>query len=189
MKDIANMNVPPHFKHLSGSDGILFGVSTLHKLGIPYTDSLEAADTLPSTCTCCSTVILGPETDTLTRAQRLWLWQAHMARCGGPGGRWLQVHDVLKLGLKHLILCHSEPGGTLAPGDRVDYELSGLQTDASKPGDVYRRMLGALRDIAMDVCIASCTKKTGLTDAADNPDHIQPSRRRSISLRRTTNPA
>jgi len=32
-------------------------------------------------------------------------------------------------------------------------------------------MLGALRDIAMDVCIASCTKKTGLTDAADNPDH------------------
>ena len=79
----------------------------------------------------------------------------------------------MKLGLKHLIFCHSSaPIGTLAPGDRVDYELTGLRTDVSKHGDVYKRMLGALRDIAMDVCIASCTKKTGLSNSyAVNPDH------------------
>ena len=32
-------------------------------------------------------------------------------------------------------------------------------------------MPGALKDIAMDICISSCTKKTGLRKAATNPDH------------------
>ena len=72
-KDIANLHVPPHFKHLSGSDGILYSVATLHKFGIPYATSVAIADELPATCTCCLSTVLGPETQALTRLQRLWL--------------------------------------------------------------------------------------------------------------------
>ena len=45
---------------------------------------------------------------------KLFLWQMHMGRCSGPGGRVLQVHEVAKLALNQLCLCHHDPAFRVA---------------------------------------------------------------------------
>ena len=54
----------------------------------------------------------------------------------------------------------------------MECEIKGLRTDASKPGDVFRQTTGALKDIAVDVCISSCTRSSALKDSANDPDAV-----------------
>jgi len=94
----------------------------------------------------------------------------HMARCSGPGGRVLHIHEVLKLALKNLCLCHHDPGGVLCHSDSVDCEPRHLRHDGSKPGDLYRTVPGGIKDVAMDVTTSSCTCPTNVVCASVNTD-------------------
>ena len=93
-----------------------------------------------------------------------------MARCSGPGGRVLHVHEVLKLALKNLCLCHHDPGGVLCHSNSVDCEPRHLRHDGSKPGDLYRTVPGGIKDVAMDVTTSSCTCPTNVVCASVNTD-------------------
>ena len=45
-----------------------------------------------------------------------------------------------------------------------------LRHDGSKPGDLYRTVPGAIKDVAMDVTTSSCTCPTNVVDASISTD-------------------
>ncbi len=78
-----------------------------------------------------------------------------MGRCGGDGRR-LQAHEVVKRGLRDLVLSNSNPGGASFPASGILIEPPHLRRDKSRPGDIMA--LGRdvhMLDTAMDLVIAS----------------------------------
>ena len=176
LQAVAKLTVPPQYKHAGSDEGPLYCISALQKFGLPYKSLVSSANSLPATCPLCykdfDSAHFGLDSPPLY--VKLFLWQMHMGRCTGPGGRILQVHEVSKLALMRLCLCHHDPGGVLCPTSSISCEPRHLRHDGSKPGDLYRTVPGAVKDIAMDVTTSSCSCPSHVVSASSSTDkHIR----------------
>jgi hypothetical protein len=143
--------------------------TTLHLHGMPYDyASLQLVDPPDSCPVCCA-----PLTDPLRHKplhKRLFSWQSHMGRCGGDGRR-NQVHKVMELAVKKLVLCNPDPGSIAIPPNQIILEAIYLRSDSSRPGDLYA-IAGGLhaKDVAMDAVLTSTLSKSYILRSSTSSD-------------------
>jgi len=117
VRDVATMDGPSFLAHDETSDASLYCVATLHRYGLPYDCAKSENQLLPEMCACYNAP-LWDQSLTASRADRIFVWQSHLGRCGGDG-RSHQAHDVVKLAMKLLVLTSGEPAGRAFPKESV----------------------------------------------------------------------
>jgi hypothetical protein len=168
---VARMDCPASLSHSELSEGVLFCAATLHRFGLPYDYANLENCILPESCACCSAPLWDPGQHP-SRADRIFVWQAHLGRCGGDGRR-IHAHEVVKLALKKLVLSSSTPAGCAFPPSAVLIEPRHLRQDNSRPGDLYAIAQGMHRkDTVMDLVITSGLKKSCLTKSITSSDFV-----------------
>jgi hypothetical protein len=90
-----------------------------------------------------------------TRADRIFIWQRHLGRCGGDGRRH-PAHEAVKLAMQRLVLSCPEPVGCAFPTESILIEPAHLSQDKSRLGDIYAMGAGLYRkDTMMDLVVTS----------------------------------
>ena len=89
------MDCPAALAHAEISEASLYCAATLYRFGLPLDYAKLANFTLPETCSCCNAPLWDPGMQS-TRADRIFVWQSHLGRCGGDGRRH-QAHEAVKL--------------------------------------------------------------------------------------------
>ena len=126
---VATIDCPSSLAHDETSDASLYCAATMHRYGMPHDYAKMENLVLPETCACCSAPLWGPGL-TDTRADRIFVWQIHLGRCGGDGCRH-QAHDVVKLAMKRMVMSSSDPLGIAFPKDSVLIESPHFRQDKS----------------------------------------------------------
>ena len=168
---VARMDCPASLAHSELSEGVLFGAATLHRFGLPFDYANLESSILPESCPCCSAPLWDPGQHP-SRVDRIFVWQAHMGRCGGDGRR-IHSHEVVKLAMKKLVLSSSTPAGCVFPPSAVLIEPRHLRQDNSRPGDLYAIGQGMhMKDSVMDLVITSGLKKSCLHKSISSSDFV-----------------
>jgi hypothetical protein len=164
------MDCPSALARDETSEASLFFAATLHKYALPHDCARMENHALPKTCSCCHTPLwdLGMAA---SRADRIFVWQSHLGRCGGDGRR-LHAHEVVKLAMKRLVLSRPDPAGCAFPSASVLIEPLHLRQDKSRPGDIYAMGNGMHRkDLVMDVVVTSSMQKSCLLQYTKSSDY------------------
>ena len=106
-----------------------------------------------------------------TRADRIFVWQTHLGRCGGDGRRH-QAHEAVKLAMQRLVLSCPDPASSAFPKASILIEPAHLRQDKSRPGDIYAVGAGLYRkDTVMDVVVTSAMQKSCLSNTSKSSDY------------------
>jgi hypothetical protein len=153
------------------SEASLFCAATLHRYGLPQDFARMEDYIIPETCPCCHAPICDPDLS-LSRSDRIFVWQCHMGRCGGDGRR-IQAHESVKLAVKRLVLSCPDPVGCAFPSASVLIEPRHLRQDNSRPGDIFVMGNGMHRkDSVMDVVVTSAMQKSCLNQSITSSDYV-----------------
>ena len=167
------MDHPRNYELQEVSESTLFNAATLQRFGLPYDFDSLSSTTLPELCPCCRAPLVDLSIYVpIPLHTRIFLWQAHMGRCGGDGRR-LQAHEIVKMTIKKLVLGCPDPGGVAVPPANMIIEPPHLRNDKSKPGDIYI-IGGALHqlDSVMDVVISSSLTQSCLLPSSKSSDFV-----------------
>jgi hypothetical protein len=115
--NIATMDCPTTLAHALTGEASIFCASTLHRYGLPLDCAKLENFTLPETCSCCNAPLWDPGMHT-NRADRIFLWQSLLGRCGEDGRRH-HAHEAVKLAMKRLLLSFSDPAGCVFPKESI----------------------------------------------------------------------
>ena len=97
---------------------------------------------------------------------------AHTGLCGGEGKCTHQAHEMIQLATKWLVLCNPDPGGVAVSSCQIRIELIYLQSDDSRPGDLYAMPGGHhAKDAAMDIMISSTRSQSCLQQSSTSSDY------------------
>ena len=106
-----------------------------------------------------------------TRADRIFVWQSHLGRCGGDGRRH-QAHEAVKLTMQRLVLFCPDPVGCAFPKESILIEPAHLRQDKTHLSDIYVMGTGLYRkDIVMDLVVISALQKSCLTHTSKSSDY------------------
>jgi len=107
-----------------------------------------------------------------TPADRIFVWQSHLGRCGGDGRRH-HAHEAVKLAMQRLVLSCPDPARCSFPKESILIEPVHLRHDKSRPGDIYAVGAGLYRkDTVMDLVVTSALQKSCLTNTSKSPDYV-----------------
>ena len=152
IRDVATMDCLDALAHKESSYASLFCASTLHRYDFANLDT----QALLETCACCNAPLWDPGLHA-SRADRIFVWQSHLGRCGGDGRR-LHAHEAVKLAMKRLVLSCPYPVGCPFPMASILIEPPHLRQDQSGPGDIYAAGSNLhMKDTCMDeLCVPTC---------------------------------
>jgi hypothetical protein len=152
IKAVATMDCPSSLSLEGTFDASLFSAATLHRYGLPHDFARLENHTLPETCQCFQAPLQDPDLS-LSRCDRIFVWQCHMGKCGGDGRR-IHAHEAVKLAVKRLVLSCPDPVGCAFPSASVLIEPRHLRQDNSRPGDIFVMGNGMhTKDTVMDVVV------------------------------------
>jgi hypothetical protein len=151
---MATMDCPAALAHIETSEAFLYCAATLHRYGLPMDYAKLDDFTLPETSSCYNAPLWDPGMQ-VTRADRIFIWQSHLGRCGGNGRRH-QAHEADKLAMQRLVLSCPGPGECPFPKESILIEPAHLRQDKSRPCDIYAMGTGLYRKgIVMDLVAIS----------------------------------
>jgi hypothetical protein len=170
VRAVATMDCPAALAHTETSEASLYCAATLHRFGLPVDFAKLDKYSLPETCSCCNVPLWDPGMQA-SRADRIFIWQSHMGRCGGDGRRH-QAHEAVKLAMQRVVLSCPDPAGCAFPKASILIEPAHLRQDKSRPGDIYAMGAGLYRkDTVMDVVITSALQRSCLTNTSKSSDY------------------
>jgi hypothetical protein len=107
VRAVATMDCPAALGYAEKRDTSLYCAATLHRFGLHLDYAKLDNFTHPGTCSCCNAPLWDPGVQA-TRADRIFVWQSHLGRCGGDDRRH-QAHEAVKLAMQATF-------GALVPG-------------------------------------------------------------------------
>ena len=132
LRAVATMDYPAPLAHHESSDASLSCASTLHRYGLSYDFAKLETQALPETFACYNAPLWDPGLHA-SRADRIFVWQCHLGRCGGDGRR-LHAHEAVKLAImKRLVLSCLDPDGCAFSKDSILIEFPHIRQDQSRP--------------------------------------------------------
>jgi len=171
IRAVATMDCLVALAHQGSSVASLFCASTLHRYGLPYDFAKLDTQALHETCACCNAPLWDPWLHA-SRADRIYVWQSHLGRCGGDGRR-LHAHEAVKLAMKRLVLSCPDPAGCAFPKDSILIEPPHLRQDQSRPRDIYAVGHSLhMKDTCMDVVITFAIQRSCLSYSSKSSDHF-----------------
>jgi len=127
IRAVATMDCPSFVSLEEAPDASLFCAATLHRYDLPHYYARLENYTLPETCHYCQAPLWNLDLS-ISRSDRIFVWQCHMGRCGEDGRR-LQAHEAVKLAIKRLVLSCPDPAGCAFPIAYVLIEPRHLRQD------------------------------------------------------------
>jgi hypothetical protein len=81
VRGVATMDCPPALAHAETSEASLYCAATLYRFGLPMDYAKLDDVALPETCSCYNAPLWDPGMQSI-RADRIFIWQCHLGRCG-----------------------------------------------------------------------------------------------------------